>query len=359
MRARRTVALVALTTIAALWAIFARAPNDAPIDARPDGARPGRTDLDEAAFFAAPTTGMTQVVQRSEDDEAAIATMGTESFPETPDEAHFVLSGATPDECHGVLSLLGAEGMRSSPFTGSRLVVPSPADRSRIDIAIDGFAIVNVLAPIRATDVPIEVPMRRAGTLVVDVHDTNGNALADRLLFFFVLDDARTSDDRVRYITSPWAHTDATGRAESRNVLPGRYRVDTDVIAEWRDATRKPVEVREGEVTVCSLTVPVLAPDEFGGFTIAATNVPFLARTEPGRIHRYAFRTDDGAEHLLYRVGDTIRCIVPGKLGDVVMGRIEWRERDDLHRPSQQSAPIRVTIGAVPAISTTWTEVPE
>ena len=272
----------------------------------------------------------------------------------------FVLRGVSAAGCRGVVTLMRDHGEASTqPIAGADFAVAMEPDVRRIDIAVDGHVVVcyscaTARRALASNEQPIEVHLAPAGEILVDVVDSAGHPLAERYVQCFGLADLPPDDDEpLRMRTSSWAWTDARGVARIQNVPPGSYRVDTNPIAEWQAATVRPVQVAAGHVASCRLDVPVLPPDEFGGFEIPANAADFLSSTGSGKVRYYRFRTEAGATHDMFRIGDAIRCVVRGGPGATVRGRIQPTGGSG-PEPLQRSEPITVTIGAMPTIHPTW-----
>lgn len=269
----------------------------------------------------------------------------------------FRITGVAPGECRGTLEVSKAGGgLATQPILQAEISLPLAGDMRRVVFEVDGYCIAEFFGPFVERDEPIDVALRRAGTILVDVLDGRGNPLEGRLVFCHPI-EAAPADGLIAYRTTQWGTTNERGRATIRAVVPGSCSLVTRAIAEWQEATISGVQVTESTVTSARMTVPVLDPGGFGAFTLDVESAGFLEATPSGVVRNYCFWTAEGERHEIYRMRRTLRCIVPGELGGTVSGRIEWRSsHGTLQLPSWQSAPIRVTIGAEQAMETSWSE---
>jgi hypothetical protein len=275
--------------------------------------------------------------------------------PSTEHEARktvFVLTGVSQAACRGkVTTYYKNSQVALMDVVGSEVVVSS-VDVRRVEFIVAGYCIAEYAGPLDRER--IEVPLIRAGTVVVEVKDSTGRLLPDRLVYCFPLKE-RESTSTILYRTTPWGYTDAMGRATIENVLPGQYRVDTGAMAEWLEGTTRDVQVYASGVTSCLLDVPVLEQDEFGGFAMKVADPDFIKTTRAGVVKFYAFVAADGKTYTIYRIGQSMRCVVPGSLGARVTGRI--RQTSGAPQPEMESGDIEITIGAVRNVDVTWSKV--
>jgi hypothetical protein len=236
------------------------------------------------------------------------------------------------------------------------VLLPLGGDVRKVVFDIAGYCGAEFLGPFVERDEPIDVALRVAGTVLVDVIDSKGGLLSDRLVFCHPLKDD-PADGLIAYQTTRWAVTDDRGRATIQGVIPGGYNLVTGAIAEWREATTSGVQVVESVVTVATLNVPVMEANSFGGFTMEWEQAKFLEATPSGVVRNYAFWTAEGDRYKMFVIGKTVRCIVPGEQGAVVSGRIQWRSSSgSLQLLSRESDVVRVTVGAVQPIRLGWSE---
>lgn len=269
----------------------------------------------------------------------------------------FRITGVRFGECTGQLTAyLHNGGVATEPIDGASVSVPLTGNTRKLEFMVENYCVAEFHGPFEERADAIDVPLRPAGSVLVDVIDSSGGVLHNRLVYCHQMNSARM-DGVVVYRTSQWAYTDANGRATIRNVLPGEYNVVSNTIAEWAEAMAFGVQVQEGAVAYCTLSPKVADPDKFGGFTIDVVTSDFLdVTTAGGMVKKYNFWTHDGASHNLYKIGDKIRCVVRGTAGEVVRGRIQRRTSGLVEVPSKESGEICVTIGVVHHLAVHWSE---
>ena len=285
----------------------------------------------------------------------------SESPPSDTSDApafRFELYGVAPGEFRGSVIVYSREdeGTSTLAITRSEVVIPTTVALRKIEFVVPGYCIAEYAGPFLENEAPVRVDLYRAGEIIVEVVDVQGRLLPHRLVYCFPLKDS-PPEGLVSYRTTPWATSDERGQARVSNVIPGEYRVSTDAIAEWQEAEVVPVQVSAATHASCVLKVPVLAQDEFGGFVLDAANTDFISTTPAGVVRHYQFWTDDGRPFNLYRIGNTLRCVVPGSVGEVVRGRIEWRNSQRVVQlPSKQSSEFTLTVEAVLPLACTWAD---
>jgi len=334
------------------WMVWALSPDAPTPAAESERVRPAAAVAVVDAPQAA-DVGDSSVERLTVQDAEATATV-----PADPPGLRFEIVGVDPGHCKGVATLFRKPaGTDSVRIEGPQVSLPLDVDLRRVEFSIDGYCIGAFRGPFEPRESPITVHLERAGEILVRVVDTTGTLLSDRLVYCFPIEETEGVGS-VFYLTTRWAYTDALGYARVKHALPGEYRISTSAVAEWSGADVSGVWVDVNLPTNCTLTVPVFDPDAFGGFTLAAEHATPLTSTPSGRIRRYRFWTEDGRSYQLFRIGDQVRCAVPGALGHVVHGRILWRTSTGALQPeSEESSPLTVTVGAIVELEPSWSTV--
>jgi len=348
----RTFILVLLLVTAALatWAAVAVEPSRevAPLPPEPSPQSVATVESDSEV-----------VVSDHADVERTTPQVPPHGQAQKTKEVRFTLMGVAPERCHGVASLFRKDGIvETVPITGVDLALPVATDLRRVELAVSGYCVVEYRGPFESASTALAVSMLPAGEILVDVRDSSGYVLPGRTVYCFPQNERRRSPgELVKYRLTPWAVTDARGQAFITNVLPGEYKINTVGVAEWKDTTVTGVHVLEGTRASCVLTVPVLDPSTFGGFTLAADQVPFPSDVSKLRVEHYQFWTESGKPWPMYRIADSIRCIVLGGSGEVVRGRVQRRNSTgEVVASSRESEPIAVTVGAVRLVAPNWSD---
>lgn len=348
------VILVAIgVAVWATWGGSPPAPATNPLATNAHDARPATAVLD-GATVAAPREAHERALEQERlermDAQELLAPMEV-SGPRLT----FVLTGVAPGECHGQAFLrLRDAPVQLVPITGPELAVPLDDRLRRVEIVVEGYSIAEYTGPFIGGLDPIDVALRRAGTLLVHVTDVHGRALANRLVYCYPL-VSEPGEGMATYRTTTWGFSNDRGLARVENVIPGEYRVDTAPLAQWLGATTENVVVTEAAAASCNLIVPTLDPDTYGGFDIARRDAGFLVSTAGGVVKEYRFWSENDQGFKLYCVDEVVRCVVHGRMGDVVRGCIQVRGGDgSVELSLNQSDVITVTIGAVVLIRPTW-----
>lgn len=347
----RPAAFILLLAALAAWALLANSAATPPYaPSSTEHVRPVPAEL-EARTSESPIESPSGGIDREAQGPPASG-----SSRESP-ELRFELNGVANGEYRGSVFLQPQKGEATSvAIVGPSVVVPVTDELRRVDFAVDGYCVAAYLGPFAAKSAPIRVPLYPAGEILVDVLDTNGSVLADRLVYCYPL-KSLPFEGPISYRTTPWAHTDARGKAHLTNVIAGAYRVHIAPFAEWDEAEVLPVQVSPRLRNACTLNVPVLPQDRFGAFVMAASDATFVAINSAGIARNYCFWADGGRDFKLYCTGETLRCIILGTLGEVVRGRIQWRTSSGVKRPSKESDVITVTVGAVLSVTARWSDV--
>lgn len=280
------------------------------------------------------------------------------SAPKAPvvSGCRFEIHGVASSDFRGSVILHPRDGNASSIAIADRNVVIPTTELRKVEFVVPGYCIAEYGGPFVEIDPPVRVELTRAGEIIVEVIDEDGRLLANRLVYCFPLKDSPT-DGLVSYRTTQWATSDDSGVARIANVVPGDYRVSTAAIAEWQEAEVLSVQVAAATPANCTLKVPVLAQEKFGGFVLDVNQAEFLSSTPAGVVRQYQFWTIDGRPYKIHRLGKSLRCVVPGQPGEILRGRIEWRDSQRVVQlPSKRSDEITVTVGAVIPVTVAWTD---
>jgi hypothetical protein len=269
----------------------------------------------------------------------------------------FVIRGVSGVQRGTVTTLFRTSKSCVSGFPLPTVSVPVVGDIRRIEFLVDGYGVALFDGPFSpANDDITVVDMLRSGDITVDVRDSTGTGLPDRVVHCD-LTSAGPPEGRIRYRTGPWATTDSLGRAHIENVLPGEYSVFVQEFAEWRSA-KTFAKADAGLASHCDLRVPTWDRQRYGGVVLPIDTSPFLTFTSGGSVRYYRLWADGGRSYDIFRTGQVLRCVVPGEPGRTVAGRVQRRNaQGGLEPGSHQSDVVILTIGAVVSWSPTWSLV--
>lgn len=274
--------------------------------------------------------------------------------PAVAEDLTFVLTGAPPHELCGIATVRRKDGtLQEASFTDGCFVAVARGTVDGVALRVPGFAIAwPKLGPNQQR---IAVPMQRAGSIQIQLTDSSGEPLGDRCVWGICQhSEVSGGSSWGNHQGNACAVTDATGVATLQGLLPGRYNLGTASLGEWDAARAEGITVLAGCVTMQSLQVPVLPPEQFGGFEFTVAEAGPFARGSLGDVTDFVFAVAPDAIHTLHRCGTRVRCIARGRLGQQMTGRLvalaDGQPRPDVRR----SAPVTITIGAVVSWQPTW-----
>lgn len=286
--------------------------------------------------------------------ERCAATASPAPEPASAEDLTLVLTGASPHELCGIATVRRKDGtLQEAPFAEGCFVAVDSSTVDGVALRVPGFAI--AWPRLGANQQRIAVPMQRAGSIQIQLTDSSGEPLGDRCVLGICQYSEVSGDSSWgNYQGNARAVTDANGVATLQGLLPGRYNLGTASLGEWDAARAEGIMVTAGCVTLRALRVPVLPPEQFGGFEFTAAEAEPFARGSLGDVTDFVFAVAPDANYMLHRFGKRVRCIVRGSQGQQVTGRLVALADGQLRPDLWRSTSVTITIGAVFHWQPTW-----
>lgn len=272
------------------------------------------------------------------------------SSPAIAHRLRLQLRGAPAAELRGEATVRRRDGaVEAVRFEGGELVVEARETVDAVSVHVPGFAVVWPVLR-RDTNV-LEVAMRRAGAIRIELRDTTGRALAGR----FVWGQCQGVRDAGSVDCSGTARavTDERGIAVLADLVPGTWSVGSYRVAEWDAVVAEGLVVTEGVATGHTLVANVWPSERCGGFWFARAAAPGLTVADTLVSDRVFVVGTQRYE--LHAVEGQVRCVVRGLPGEVLVGHLGAVDPvDPAAEPVPLSPAITVTIGAVVPWTPVW-----